>query len=455
MPVEVADLRVKTAHGGYQTARAIGCACVVMGVIAAALGTVEATGWRKNNDELVRLNQKLQGKIIDHTANHGADHRIWSRCLGQRRDLYVYLPPGFDPHRRYPIMLYLHSFGHDEQEFLEVACWIDSAIADGSLPPLIVAAPDGSVTGEPSFKAPPTFFLNTSLGDFEDYLLLDVFDFMAAHYPIRPERDAHILTGASMGGFAAYNLGIRYRNCFGIVVGLFPPLNLRWMNECGDYWAKFDPQHWAWRNCFDRPREPLGKFGYATVRVDQLVLPLFGSKEEAIVRVALNNPIELVERTHLCNGELQMYVGYGAHDEFNLAAQIESFLYYCKFRNIYVEVGYDPEGHHDLRTAARLFPGVVRWLGPRLARYNVPACNQPPCGPVLASARPYTAAPVRTTAPPRPQDAGLAPLGPSLLAPAPPYSQPNDNQAPVGGDMPLPPRDTLVPGGTELTPWGQ
>ena len=345
-------------------------------VVVGPFGIVQATGWRKNNDELKLLNQRLHGKIIDHTANHGTDNRIWARTLGQRRDMYVYLPPGFDPRQSYPIILYLHSFAHDEQEFLEVATWLDKAIHEGDLPPLIVAAPDGSVTGEPSYKSPPTFFLNTNLGDFEDYLLCDVWDFITSHYPIRPEREAHILAGASMGGFAAYNIGIRYRNCFGIVIGLFPPLNLRWMDECGDYWAKFDPQHWGWRNSFDRRREVMGKFGYATVRVDQLVDPLFDSKEQAIVRVSLNNPIELIDRTHLRNGELQMYVAYGANDEFNLGAQIESFLYICKCRNIYLEVGFDPDGHHDLRTAYRLFPGVVRWLGPRLAQYNIPGTTQ-------------------------------------------------------------------------------
>src|SRR2546421_3749127 len=35
-------------------------------------------------------------------------------------------------------------------------------------------------------------------------------------------------------------------------------------------------------------------------------------------------------------------------DEFNIDAQVESFLYLCKFRQIYVGVSYDPNGHHDV-----------------------------------------------------------------------------------------------------------
>ena len=60
------------------------------------LGTARAE-WRKTNTELIELNRKLKGKVLDYTANHGCDNRIWSRMLGQRRDLYVYLPPNFDP----------------------------------------------------------------------------------------------------------------------------------------------------------------------------------------------------------------------------------------------------------------------------------------------------------------------------------------------------------------------
>ena len=57
------------------------------------LASVRATGWRKDTNELAVINGRLRGKVVDHTANHGADRRIWSRSLYQRRDVYVYLPP--------------------------------------------------------------------------------------------------------------------------------------------------------------------------------------------------------------------------------------------------------------------------------------------------------------------------------------------------------------------------
>src|SRR5579872_6394808 len=74
---------------------------VLLTLMVVPLGPATAA-WRKANTELIDLNRKLKGKVMDYTANHGPDHRIWSRMLGQRRDLYVYLPPNFDPRQRYP-----------------------------------------------------------------------------------------------------------------------------------------------------------------------------------------------------------------------------------------------------------------------------------------------------------------------------------------------------------------
>ena len=63
---------------------------------------------------LDHLNGKLRGRVIDFTQNHGADRRICSPILGRPRDLYVYLPPGYDPSVAYPLILFLHGADVDE-----------------------------------------------------------------------------------------------------------------------------------------------------------------------------------------------------------------------------------------------------------------------------------------------------------------------------------------------------
>ena len=361
-------------------------ACLGVVLSLALSGTTARANWLDNHGELARVNRRIRGKIMDHTHNHGADRRVWSAALNQKRDLYVYVPPDFDPNNRYPLVILMHGFGQDERLLLRVAPLIDEEICQGKLPPIIVAAPDGSITGQPSYSQPGSFFINSRVGDFEDWVLQDMWDFVCTHYPIRPEREAHVLAGVSMGGFAAFSLGIRHRNAFGVAVGFHPPLNLRWCDVNGNYFANFDPSIWSWRCKLDNPYEVVAKFsgGIIKMRVGQLICPLFGFGTEALMAISRQNPIELIDATGLRNGELAMFVGYGRKDEFNIDAQVESFLYFAKCRGLSVGVAYEPEGHHDTATALRMWPAMVEWLGPRLAPYapakvetTIPSEEQP------------------------------------------------------------------------------
>jgi S-formylglutathione hydrolase FrmB len=326
--------------------------------------------WNKGNGDLP-VNRCLKGRVIDYTANHGHDNRIWSPALGRKRDLYVYLPPNYDPSSLYPLIIFMHGFGQDEQVLLSMAPKIDEEISQGRLPPVIVAAPDGSLSGTPRYTHPQSFFLNSKAGNFENWVLQDVWDFVGSNYPIRPEREAHVLAGVSMGGFAAFNLGIRHRDTFGVVVGFHPPLNLRWIGLNGNYFANFDPQCWGWRCHLDNPHEVVAKFycGAFKIRIGQLIEPLFGFGNPALLDMVRNNPIELIDATGLHNGELAMFVGYAGKDEFNIDAQVASFLYLAKCRGLGVGVAYEPQGHHDTPTVLRMWPAMIEWLAPRLAPY--------------------------------------------------------------------------------------
>lgn len=298
--------------------------------------------------------------------------------------MYVYLPPNFDPHQRYPIMIWMHGFAQDEQSFLHhVAPELDAAMCSGKLPPFIAVSPDGSLRGEPGCSTAGSFFLNTKAGAFEDYILQDVWDFMCHNYPIRHERDVHVLAGLSMGGFAAFNYGIRHRDAFGVVIGLFPPLNLRWVDDHGHYFSNFDPKHWGWRTQLDHRREAIAKFygGLLTLKLSSVIDPIFGRGPEALEQVMWENPIEMIDRYRLHEGELAMYVAYAGQDEFNIHTQVDSFLYLCKCRGLTVCVGYEPWGHHDYLTAKQLTPGIFEWLGPKLAPFSPGPCNPSGCGP--------------------------------------------------------------------------
>ena len=343
-------------------------ALTLVGISVAVVESQESKG--KDEFNVLGIGRRIKGRIVDHTGNHGQDHRIWSRSLHQWRDLYIYLPPGYNCNERYPIMIFLHPFALDERTFMHVVPLIDDAIASGKLPPMIIAAPDGSLDGKGCLSKPGSFFLNSDAGPYEDFVLNDVWDFVCQRYPVRPERGAHVLAGASMGGFAAFNLGIRHRDAFGIAIGLNPPLNLRWADVDGNPRAKFDPRRWGWRTGFDDGNEVLANYaGAFKIRLGHVIRPVFGEGDAALVAISENNPIELVLKTGLRNGELSMFVGYGGRDEFNIDAQVDSFLYTAKHRGLGVGVAFEPDGHHDLATTMKFIPTVIRWLGPQLAPY--------------------------------------------------------------------------------------
>jgi S-formylglutathione hydrolase FrmB len=345
----------------------LACGLLAVGTAATATPGLRPCTWYR----LQHLNDRLRGAVLDFTHNHGADRRVYSPALGERRDLYVYLPPCFDPRRSYPVMIFLHGVAQDEQFFLRVVEDLDRAMACGKLPPLIIAAPDGSLTGTPSvFLRPGSFFLNSKAGRFEDYIVCDVWQFLTENFPIRPERELHILAGGSMGGFGAYNLGFKHPDRFKVLAGVMPPLNLRYTDCHGRYFANFDPACTGLREQL-RPFQPVAKyFGLITIRERRLALPLYGVDREAIQKIAADNPIEMLDTYNVRPGEFDMFIGYAGRDEFNIDAQVESFLYAARQRGLTVAVAYDPRGHHTPATGFRLFPDFVRWLGPLLAGYE-------------------------------------------------------------------------------------
>ncbi len=327
--------------------------------------------------QLVRLNENLAGSVVDFTNNHRQDNRFWSETLNAKREMYVYLPPGYDPAVPYPIMIWLHGFIQDERNFLELAPLFDRAIVNGTLPPMIIAAPDGSISGDPSIFHAGSFYLNSRAGRYEDYLICDVWNFLNAQFAIRPEAEAHVLAGASMGGFAAFNLSIKHRDTFKVVVGIMPPINWRYSDCKGRYMANFDP------NCYQladryRPHSTIGCF-YHFIHVQQrhTIAPLFrGTRKEIAECISRENPLEMLDLYDIKGGDLSMFIGYGTHDEFNIDAQVESFLFFAKPRGIEPKVVRVVNGRHNSATGVMMLPDLAGWLEPLIRPYApAPKCR--------------------------------------------------------------------------------
>src|SRR5262249_55900445 len=96
--------------------RWIGLSAIVLFGLTCA--NVQASEWILAG-ELARVNRSIRGQVLDFTHNHHKDRRIWSAALCEKRDMYVYLPPCYDPNKKYPLAIFLHGAGQDEQIFLK------------------------------------------------------------------------------------------------------------------------------------------------------------------------------------------------------------------------------------------------------------------------------------------------------------------------------------------------
>jgi S-formylglutathione hydrolase FrmB len=318
---------------------------------------------------LDRLNGKLCGRVVDHTWNHGQDRRIYSPILEMKRDLYVYLPPGYDPAVAYPLIVYLHGADIDEHAFLDGKdlLWLDGMMARGEIPRAVVAAPDGTYEGKNRIVGTHSLWVNGLGGRFEDHVVLEVVPYLMRAHSIRPEREAHALLGISAGGFGAMGMALKHRDVFGVVATLGGPLNMLYYNVQGHYGDDFDPATYRERTEYDA-NEVIARFYFGLLRrkVKTFLTPVYGAGPEVIAKIRRDNPTDLLASTDLRPGELTMYVAYPGRDNYNFDAHDQSFAWLAGLRGADVTLVRDPKGRHNLPYFEKAEHPAFAWLGRNL-----------------------------------------------------------------------------------------
>jgi S-formylglutathione hydrolase FrmB len=351
---------------------------LLLGVIVVLGVNFPARAQFLNRVNIERVNGRLAGYVVDYTNNHQADRRIFSPILGMPRDLYVYLPPGYNPACAYPLVLFFHMADVDEHYFAgsKLLQAVDEMIVHGEFPPALLACPDGTYSGWNQLNAKHSLYVNGSTGRFEDHILQEVIPFLTTHYSIRPEREAHAVVGFSAGGYGAMGLAIKHRDYFGAVATLAGPLNLRYSNSDGVYSHDFNPATYRWKTCYD-PREVIGVFylGLVRVRARKFMAPVFGEGNAAVDRIVRTNPADLIFSSHLQPGELFIYVNYPGRDNFNFDAQAESFSWLAAQNGIKVTMVHDPRATHSLAYFRDNIRPAFLWVGRHLL---TPTASSPP-----------------------------------------------------------------------------
>ena len=165
--------------------------------------------------------------------------RFPSRFLRNKRDLIVYLPPGYDaePQRQFPV-LYLHdgqNLFDGSTSFIPGMDWhvgqtADQFIQEGRVEPLIIV---GIYNAGKQRLGEYTPTRAPKLGGgranrYAKFLLEEVRPFVRSQYRSKQGAEDTGIGGSSLGGLVSLYLGLREPKTFGKIAALSPSV---WWNE--------------------------------------------------------------------------------------------------------------------------------------------------------------------------------------------------------------------------------
>lgn len=138
-----------------------------------------------------------------------------SDALGRQMAYSIYLPAGYGPGGRYPVVYLLHGLGGSEKDWPNVGGagqTTDRLIAAGDIRPMIIVMPDG----ENGWYADTTEYGGP--GAFETAIIDDLIAHIETHYNAETSRAARAVAGLSMGGFGAVRFAVKHPNRFAAAV---------------------------------------------------------------------------------------------------------------------------------------------------------------------------------------------------------------------------------------------
>ena len=143
------------------------------------------------------------GKIIEQQV-------IKSNILGKEVRYTIYLPPDYtSSERTYPVVYLLHGYTDDNTgwlQFGEINRYTNKAIADGTIPPMIIVMPNGD----------SSWHINSYDGKekYEDFFIQEFMPAIEKTYHIKAEKKYRGIAGLSMGGYGALIYSLKYPDLF-------------------------------------------------------------------------------------------------------------------------------------------------------------------------------------------------------------------------------------------------
>ncbi|MEO7530154.1 MAG: alpha/beta hydrolase-fold protein [Sediminibacterium sp.] len=146
---------------------------------------------------------QLHGKVIEKEI-------IKSNILQKDVAYTVYLPADYTTSERtYPVVYLLHGYTDDNTgwlQFGEINRYADKAIAEGTIPPMIIVMPNGD----------SSWYINSYNGkeNYEDFFVKEFMPAVEKIYRIKAEKKYRGVAGLSMGGYGTMIYALKHPELF-------------------------------------------------------------------------------------------------------------------------------------------------------------------------------------------------------------------------------------------------
>ena len=173
-----------------------------------------------------------KGKIIEQKT-------VSSKILNKDVKYTIYLPADYESSERsYPVVYLLHGRTDDNTgwlQFGEINRYADKAIAEGTIPPMIIVMPNGDLS----------FFINSidNSEKYEDFFIKEFMPSIEKTYRIKAEKRYRGIAGLSMGGYGSLIYSFKYPDLFAAAAPLSAAIysdeemtamdNAKWEDEFG------------------------------------------------------------------------------------------------------------------------------------------------------------------------------------------------------------------------------
>lgn len=162
---------------------------------------------------------------------------IDSQILQKKVRYTIYLPFDYLTSQRfYPVVYLLHGYSDNDMgwiQFGEANRLADQAIAEGTIPPMILVMPDGGVS----------WYINSydNKVRYEDFFFQEFLPYIESNYRIRPQKRYRGISGLSMGGYGSLVYSLKHPEiftaCAAFSAGIWTEDEI--VNQSAERWAEW------------------------------------------------------------------------------------------------------------------------------------------------------------------------------------------------------------------------